>query len=304
MKNKFYLLIFLSCCVSLFSQKPEKIKFGDTPNFYYRIVPEGKPSGMLIVLPGGGETPEGVMNQIYLDELAYENNMLVLFPGFEDGDFTMEKEQKFMDRIAKDNVEKYHLSKDRIAIGGLSYGGMLAVKYAEISVRDRSRYFIPKAVFALDPPLDYENMYYRLRRDIERNVSEVAVNEAKGFIDELVKALGYPDKNREKYIRESMFLYSEKDGGNARYLMNVPILIYTEPGIMWQLKNRGRDLNDLNCLSITAMINLLKHKGHQNAELVIVNDRGIRPEGYRHPHSWSIMDPEECLGWLLKQLNR
>lgn len=57
---------------------------------------------------------------------------------------------------------------------------------------------------------------------------------------------------------------------------------------MWQLKNRGRDLNDLNCLSITAMINLLKHKGHQNAELVIVNDRGIRPEGYRHPHSWSI----------------
>jgi len=302
--NKFVIPFLIFLFIKAFSQDPEKTTFPDTKNFYYKILPEGKPVGMIIILPGGGETPERVMNQIYLDELAYGENLIVLFPGFEEGDFKMDTEQRFLDRIAKDVVEKHHISKDKIAIGGLSYGGMLAVKYAEIAVRDRSRYFIPSSVFALDPPLDYEKMYGQFKRDIERNYSEAAVNEAKNFSKEMTDAIGLPDKNRENYIRESMFLYSEKDGGNAKYLMNIPLLIYTEPGIMWQLNNRGRDLYDTNSISITAMINLLRLKGHKQADLKIVNDRGIRPEGFRHPHSWSIMDPEECLEWILMHFNK
>lgn len=304
MNFKFFVTFFIVFSVNVFAQEPEKITFKDTPNFYYKIMPEGKPVGMIIILPGGGESPERVMNQIYLDELAFEKNLIVLFPGFEDGDFKMDIERKFLDRIAKDVVEKHKISKDKISIGGLSYGGMLAVKYAETAVRDKNTYFTPNSIFALDPPLDYEKMYYQLNRDIERNFSEVAVNEAKNFNKEMVEALGYPDKNRENYLKESMFLYTEKDGGNAKYLMNIPILMYTEPGIMWQMNNRGRDLYDTNCISITAMMNLLKLKGHQNADLIIVNDRGIRPEGFRHPHSWSIMDSEECLKWILKHFNK
>lgn len=304
MNFKFFITVFTIFSIVISAQEPEKITFKDTPNFYYKILPKGKPAGMIMVLPGGGETPERVMNQIYLDELAVEKNLIVIFPGFEDGDFKMDIERKFLDRIAKDIVEKYKISKDKIAIGGLSYGGMLAVKYAEIAVRDKNTYFTPNSIFALDPPLDYEKMYYQLNRDIERNFSEVAVNEAKHITKEMIEAIGYPDKNRENYIKESMFLYTEKDGGNAKYLMNIPILIYTEPGIMWQMNNRGRDLYDTNCISITAMMNVLKLKGHKNADLIIVNDKGIRPEGFRHPHSWSIMDPEECLKWILKHFNQ
>lgn len=304
MTYRFLTVFFILSITKYFSQKPEKVSFKDTENFYYKILPEGKPEGMIIVLPGGGETPERVMNQIYLDELAYAKNLIVLFPGFEEGNFTMTVEQKFLDRIARDMVEKYKISKGKIAIGGLSYGGMLGIKYAEMAVRDKNTYFTPRAVFALDPPLDYEKMYHQLNRDIERNFSDVAVNEAKFFNKEMVEAIGYPDKNRENYIRESMFMYSEKDGGNAKYMMSIPLLIYTEPGIMWQMNNRGRDMYDTNCISITAMMNLLKLKGHKNADLVIVNDRGIRPEGFRHPHSWSIMDSEECLKWILKHFNK
>jgi len=304
MTYRFFAVFFVLLFTKYFSQKPEKISFKDTENFYYKILPEGKPDGMIIILPGGGETPERVMNQIYMDELAYHKNLIILFPGFEDGNFTMIIEQKFLDRIAKDVVEKHNISKDKIAIGGLSYGGMLGVKYAEMAVRDKNTYFVPRSVFAIDPPLDYEKMYYQLQRDIERNYSEVAVNEAKYFIKEMTDAIGYPDKNKENYIKESMFLYSEKDGGSAKYLMDIPLLIYTEPAIMWQMNNRGRDLYDTNCISITAMINLLKLKGHKNADLIITNDRGIRPEGFRHPHSWSIMDSEQCLDWILKHFDK
>lgn len=304
MLNRLLVSVFILFFVKIFSQEPEKITFKDTKNYYYKILPEGKPIGMIIILPGGGETPERVMNQIYLDELAFDKNLIVLFPAFEDGNFKMTIEQKFLDRIAKEVVEKHKISKDNIAIGGLSYGGMLGIKYAEMAVRDKDTYFVPSAVFAIDPPLDYEKMYYQLNRDIDRNFSDVAVNEAKYFNKEMVEAIGFPDKNKDDYIKESMFLYSEKDGGNAKYLMNIPLLIYTEPGIMWQMKNRGRDLYDTNSISIVAMINLLKLKGNKNANLVITDNKGIRPEGNRHPHSWSIMDSEECLNFIMKHLNK
>ncbi|WP_294213312.1 hypothetical protein [uncultured Chryseobacterium sp.] len=301
--NYHHFLTFI--CIFLFTrgfcQKAEKITYSDSKNYYYRIIPKGKPDGMVIILPGSGETAERVMNQIYFDELAFENNLLVLFPSWEEeGDFFYKADQKFLDRIARDNVEKYNISKSKIAVGGLSGGGMLAITYAERSVRDKNTYFIPGAIFAIDPPLDYENMYYRMEREIERNISEAGVSEAKMFNKELVAAIGSPDKNREKYLKESMFTYRDKDGGNAKYLIDIPILMYTEPGILWQMNNRGRDLYDLNCTDITAMINLLKHKGHKNADLIITQERGIRPEGNRHPHSWSIMDSEECLTWILK----
>lgn len=302
MKIKYFILALGMLGSSLMAQTPEKITFKDTQNHYLKLVPKGKPEGLLILLPGGGETGEGVMNQVNLDELALEKNLIVLFPTWEDGDFGFHIEQKFLDRIVKDTVEKHKLSKDKISIGGLSGGGMLAFTYAERAIRDKNTYFIPNSIFALDVPLDYENMYYRMQRDIERNYSEVATNEAKYFTEEMVAALGTPDKNKENYIRESMFSYREKDGGNAKYLLTTPILIYTEPGILWQMENRARDLYDLNCVDITAMVNLLRLKGHKNADLVITNDRGIRPGGVRHPHSWSIMDSKECLNWILKHM--
>lgn len=304
MKYKLLIILFIAFFSNAFAQEAEKVTFKDSNNFYYRIVPEGKPQGMIVVLPGGGENAERVMNQIYLDELAYAKDIVVLFTNWEeDGDFFYNTDQKFLDRIVKDNVEKYGIPKNKISIGGLSGGGMLAITYAERAVRDKNTYFVPSSIFAIDPPLDYENMYYRLERDIERNFSDAAVNEAKIFNKELVAAIGTPDKNRDKYLKESMFTYRDKDGGNAKYLMNIPILMYTEAGIMWQMKNRGRNIYDLNCADITAMMNLLKLRGHKNADLIITNDRGIRPEGFRHPHSWSIMDSEECLNWILKHFN-
>lgn len=304
MKYKLLIIFFIAFFSNAFAQEAEKVTFKDSNNFYYRIVPEGKPQGMIVVLPGGGENAERVMNQIYLDELAYAKDIVVLFTNWEeDGDFFYNADQKFLDRIVKDNVEKYGIPKNKISIGGLSGGGMLAITYAERAVRDKNTYFVPSSIFAIDPPLDYENMYYRLERDIERNFSDAAVNEAKMFNKELVAAIGTPDKSRDKYLKESMFTYRDKDGGNAKYLMNIPILMYTEAGIMWQMKNRGRNIYDLNCADITAMMNLLKLRGHKNADLIITNDRGIRPEGFRHPHSWSIMDSEECLNWILKHFN-
>ncbi|WP_295223021.1 hypothetical protein [uncultured Chryseobacterium sp.] len=80
MTIKFFIFLFLTLSIRIFSQEPEKVTFKDTQNFYYKIVPEGKPAGLIMVLPGGGETPEKVMNQITWMNLLLRKIYLLFFP--------------------------------------------------------------------------------------------------------------------------------------------------------------------------------------------------------------------------------
>jgi hypothetical protein len=296
------LLLLLIGQTTVLAQKPEKIAI-DSTHYYLKLVPKSKPIGVIIILHGGAENAEGVMNQITLDEIALKNNFIVVFPDIEDDDFNMTIAQQLLDAIAKQVVAEHKVSKDNIVLGGLSGGGMQTITYAERAIRDKNTYFIPKAIFALDPPLDYENMYYRYQREVERNFSEVGVNEAKLILAEMEKNLGgTPETAKDAYIKNSMFSYRQKDGGNAKYLLAMPVRIYTEPGVEWQLKNRRRDLYDLNCADISAMINFLQLKGNNSADIVVTHDKGVRPNGMKHPHSWSIMDSKNCMAWILNQL--
>ena len=302
---KSYLIVLLALLVgqtTSFAQKPEKVAI-DSTHYYFKLVPKSKPVGVIIILHGGAEDATGVMNQITLDEVALKNNFIVVFPNIEDDDFDMTVSQRLLDTIAKQVVDKHKVSKDRIVLGGLSGGGMQTITYTERAIRDKNTYFTPKAIFALDPPLDYENMYYRCQREVGRNFSEIGVTEAKMLLAEMEKNLrGTPETAKEEYRKNSMFSYRQKDGGNAKYLLTIPIRMYTEPGVEWQLKNRQRDLYDLNCADISAMINLLQLNGNKRADLVVTHDKGVRPNGMKHPHSWSIMDSKNCMTWTLKQL--
>jgi pimeloyl-ACP methyl ester carboxylesterase len=274
--------------------------------FYEKLVPKGKPEGVLVILPGGGESVEEVKKQISLHKLAVQNNLLVLLPCINWGTSTREPENKFLDTMFQQVIDQYRVPKDKFVLGGFSNGGMISLTYAEKANREKgSTVIIPKAVFGVDPPLDYAHLWNHCVKDIERNVSEVAVTESKWIMASYTKDFGgSPEDFRENYVKYSIYSYNEKDGGNAKYLLNTPVLLYTEPDIMWQMKNRSRDYYDLNCVDIAAMINFLNLKGNKDAELVVTNNKGKRLNGNRHPHSWSIMDSEQCMNWILKQLKK
>jgi len=50
------------------------------------------------------------------------------------------------------------------------------------------------------------------------------------------------------------------------------------------------------------MINFLNLNGNTDAELVPALGKGYRLDGTRHPHSWSIVDPSNCIDWIQKML--
>lgn len=317
-KNIILNCILLLFCGLTFGQNMEKVivykedphhlyssgQTDDTHLFYLKLVPKIKPVGVLVIMPSSGELTEDVLKQITLHQLALKKGLLVIVPSINWGTNKFTAEHQFLDTIFRQVVEQYKVPEDRFVLGGLSGGGMVALTYAEKANRDKNSTFItPKAVFALDPPLDFAHLYNHAKRDVERNFSIPAVNEGIWLMD-MYKAEfgGTPEEVPGEYVKYSIYSHSETDGGNAKYLLDTPVKIYTEPGIEWQMKNRHRDLYDLNCTDITAMINLLQMKGNKNAEIVITYDKGVRLDGTKHPHSWSIMDSRDCLAWILKQL--
>ncbi len=277
-----------------------------TTLFYLKIVPKVKPIGVLVILPAGGEIIENTLKQITLHKLAVEEGFIVIFPSINAGPIIFKEDFKFLDIIFKQVVEEYKVPKDKFVLGGLSGAGMISLSYAEKANKEKGGTFIkPKAIFSLDAPVDYATLYYAEERDVKRNFAEAAVQESKEFIADCKKEFGGSPKDvPSEYIKYSIYSHSEDDGGNAKYLINTPILIYTEPGIEWQLQNRHRNLYDLNCLDISAMVNFLQTQGNKNVKLIVTHDKGVRLDGSKHPHSWSIMDSQECFNWILEQIKK
>jgi pimeloyl-ACP methyl ester carboxylesterase len=275
-----------------------------TTLFYRLLIPKGKPLGVLVILPGAGEPLDDAEQQITLHKLAVAKGMLVIFPSINWGTTKHIPEHEMLDKIFSQVIQRFDVPKDKFVLGGFSGGAMLALTYAEKANREKgSTVIVPKAIFGVDPPLDYAHLWRHCINDIERNFSDVAVAEARWITEMYTEEFGgSPEDFTENYIRYSIYSHSEKDGGNAKYLLKTPILLYTEPDVVWSMKNRHRDFYDLNAPDISAMINLLQLGGNNNAELIVTHDKGYRLDGTRHPHSWSIMDSEECLDWILRQL--
>lgn len=282
------------------------INDGDsTELFYYKFVPKNKIEGILVILPSGGELVENTLKQITLPQIAVKKGIMVIIPSINWSTDNQDAEFKLLDTIFKEIVGKYKVSKNKFIIGGLSNGGTISLAYAEKSIQNPTNYFlIPKGVFALDPPLDQTRFYKYCEREIERNMYQPAVDEAiwmKNNYDSIYG--GSPERFSAKYIGQSIYSYGAKEGGNAKYLTKTPILMFTDLDTDWLINERHRDLYDWNGIDIIAMINQLKIMGNKNAKVIVSHGKGIRLDGSKNPHSWSIMDSEVCLNWITEIIN-
>lgn len=279
---------------------------GDSTNlFYYKIVPKEKPVGTLVILPSSGETIGKMLKQITLHKLAYQNNILVVLPSYNYGTIQRTPDIAFLDEIFKDVVKAHQVSKDNFVFCGLSNGGMISFDYAIRAVRDSSTFLTPKGIIGIDPPLDLIRFYNYCQREISRNFSPAGVGEAKWLADVYEKVfVRTPKENRQNYVDASAYTFGEKEGGNAKYLTNLGVRMYTDLDVDYLLNDRHRDLYDWNGIDIVAFVNQLKINGNTNAEVFISQGKGVRLDGTKHPHSWSIMNNYETLSWILELLKK
>ena len=273
--------------------------------FYYALKPKGKIKGTLILLPPTAERAEDVINNnAKLSELAFDKGILLIIPSINYNLYLDETTMAFLNTTFNKAISKYQAPKDKIVIGGFSLGAMNAIRYVEISKENPDLTSIqPIAVYGIDPPLDWVRLYNSFLRTKKLNFSEPAVNESTVYLDKLEKQFGgSPEKVPNVYIKNSMYSRTEKNGGNAKFLIDTAIRIYADPDIEWYLKERQRDLYDISVLNQTAMINQLQIMGNENAELITALGKGFRANGMRQPHSWSIAEPNELMDWIIDKL--
>jgi hypothetical protein len=284
--------------------KIEKVfldKTDTTKNCYTIIYPPKLPwTGYLFLIPGFGETAENVLQQTTLPKKLAQNGILTIIPTFQDGVLSFGVDslsQQTFDRILKDVTSKHKLIDQKFYIGGFSIGGSCAIKYAENAV------IKPTAVFAIDPPIDFERFYNSAKRDIRLSKDNVANQENVYMIDRILKETGgSPKTNLSEYYSLSPYSFSDTTQTAIKKLINLPLRIYIEPDINWWLKERSADYTSMNSTECSGMINELNRLGNQNTELITTQNKGYRkPDNRRHPHSWSIVENDELIKWLLKQ---
>jgi pimeloyl-ACP methyl ester carboxylesterase len=276
----------------------------------YRIYePAGKPVGLLVLIPGGAATHDEFeakgSTPSKLPQRLTEQQIVTIVPSA--GNFSHWLEDGFLqhiDAIVSETLATHRIPTDRVVVGGFSAGGTAAVRYAEFCAARQSAGSVRvRGVFAVDAPLDFGRFWRGETLAVRREANPRFVAEAKGVLAAMRDVLGgSPEEYPARYIRASPFSAFAEDGGQARLLASVPVRLYTEPDIQWWMTNRQVDYYSMNAVDAASLILQLRRLGNRQAELITTEGRGVRPDGSRHPHSWSIVDEPELGAWIVRMV--
>jgi pimeloyl-ACP methyl ester carboxylesterase len=301
------MLVLVIACQSN-SQKVEKISLpleDGKAGYYMELAPgDDHIKGVLILLPGFSQKAEDVFSDSGLPDLAHQNDLLVV--GISTS-FNLTANEEISSRITQiltDVLIRHKMDQEQFILGGFSAGGTIALRYSELCHETPGDYpVVPAAVFAVDSPVDIIAFWDYIARELNRNYSEVGMNEANHISKMLEHKYGKLPQNRAAYEKITPFDMASSEPGNEKYLLNIPIRTYHDVDIPWQLKNRRRGAMDANFFLSSELISRLLLQGNSQAEFIQSPIEGRRPNGDRHPHSWNIVDGAECVAWMLKAIN-
>ena len=284
------------------AQNHWKVEFNTkSEDSYYLVVPPRTDvvKGVILLLPGFGQNAESIFPETKIHSVAHMNDILTVALA---GGQKLYADKQVIDRL-NEAIEhimfRYDIPKDMFIIGGFSAGGTIALGYTEYSFKYPKKVpIVPQGVFAVDSPVDLFEIWDYMQRELKKNYSDAGVGEAK-FVSEIMKReIGDPVSNEENYEELTPFHTKSTVTGNERYLQSIPVRVYHDVDVAWQLQNRRRSLYDMNSLAASELINRLLLLGNDEAEFMQAKEPGYRSSGFRHPHSWSIVDEIELISWV------
>lgn len=307
LKGIHYFLLFILLTPSLFAQKTgkkEEVKYDqifldpeDQMHLHYFIVYPKTTAykGYVLLFPGFGEFPANIFAETQLPIELANAGYLTIIPTLQDGTLSFGVDKlsvAAMHQIHEDVLAKNNLIDVPFYLGGFSIGGSAAVKFAQ------EENIHPKAIFAIDPPLDFERYYHSVERF---NRISPQPNQENNYVIKRLEEItgGNPQTHIEAYQSLSPYSYSDPKQTAILKTPNIPIRFYIEPDVLWWMKERSFDYTQMNAIDCAAMINELNLRGNKRAELVVSQNKGLRKSNnQRHPHAWSLIEPKELILWL------
>lgn len=301
----------LSFCISLYllcptaaGQNYQKIVVNprDSVSGYYLLVkpPAGPVSSVLVLLDGFGGRGEGIFTESMLPNVAYANGIATVAVGMGEKLYADSAVIGRLNLILQDVRQRLGVPADKFVMGGFSAGGTISLRYVERCKEAPAKFPVnPRAVFAIDSPVDIIDLWSFFEKQIAKNYSDMAVNEARTVSAVMQREHGTPVANLQTYLQLTPFYALQKGEGNEKYLKDIPVRVYHDVDVVWQLQNRRRSVYEANYLNSSEMILRLLLMKNVRAEFV-KGRTGYRSNGMRHPHSWNIVDEVEFIQWMKK----
>ncbi|GEO12139.1 alpha/beta hydrolase [Segetibacter aerophilus] len=262
---------------------------------YCYMEPKGDVKGILVLLPGWGESPQSIFEKTALPHLLAEKGFVTIVPQLHQAlladDYTLAQVSELIAIQSK----RYNSNSLHFILGGLSAGGAIAIGYAEHFLASDSTKLL-HGVFAIDPPLDLNRMYKSAENKLQYECQNKLIRKEGDFIKKYLLRImnGSPAQQPDRYLKYSAFSANKEDGGNAKLLKSIPVRLYSEPDLDFVRKTYCEQLQyeDINAFDLEKLSKFLAGIGNQSAEYITTKGKGF--------HSWNILDAVDCANWIVK----
>lgn len=297
MKLIIHLFVFLLLIIGCRSQDVKSIII--EKEHYHILQPDGKSNAVLILFGGFPENAPLIREEFDIVDLAVKNKVTVVYMNYNQK-LWLEEEDKFQLQHRLNTIfEEHNLPIENIHIGGFSSGGNVSFHLGN-HLSKNPLGLKPKGVFLIDSPIDLVALWKASEKNIKRNFSDVSVNESEYILNTLNTRLGNPNYSLSNYEELAVFTSVSNYIQNVRYLKDTKIRMYSEPDFDWWKDNRKADADQLNAVYIEKLAASMKSSGFSNVTYIATKNKGYRANGNRHPHSWSIVDQEDFMKWLIE----
>ncbi len=276
--------------------KKARRKIGGKSYSYYTMKPSLPSKGLVVLMPSRGETPKKLFLHTAIPRHLAQRGFTTIVPDLDYALILEDGTREILDDlIAADSAEnRSNPNLSNVFIGGFSSGGAIAACYAEYRISEKGETSVG-GLFLIDPPLDLARLYNAWTRLIDTPCPEAITSEAefiKAYVERVVG--GKPEQKRDNYLKLSAFAATDPSGGNARFLKNLPVRLYTEPDLGSMQTRYCSELRyeNLNSSDLDALNECLTRLGNKKVEYIRTNGRGL--------HSWNIADPAALAEWMEK----
>lgn len=297
------LIVFISCKNSekVKTESPIKTEFLEITNDNYELSKPTENIKKVLVLFGGfPEKPEDIKREFKILEIAKKNGLAVLYMNYNQKLWFEENEKQKLAELLQKTFVQNKLPTNDIYVGGFSSGGNVALLISSFVSEKKDFKLEPKGVFIVDSPIDLVALYKSSEKNLKRNFSEISVQESTWIIETLGKQFGNPNNDISKYQKYSVYTSKTNNIDNIKGLKNTKIRLYTEPDTLWWKENRMADYDQMNAYYLKRLSTSLKKSGFSKVEYIPTKNKGYRANGDRHPHSWSIVDKDSLINWIME----
>ena len=302
-----FLLVSLISLLPLgsFCQQIEKVVFDpkdSSDGYYLAIRPRSNTIKGVLVLCNTFAPPEAMLPETKLHNTAFANDLLTVAVSLKQKLYADATTTDRLNALLKHVVTTYKADPARFALAGYDFAGNSILRYAELTQQIPSLYAVqPKAVMAIDSPVDLFGLWKWCERQVKRNSRSAW--DAKYIMDLMTKEEGTIYNQKSRYQSLTPFYAASDTTGNEQYLKKIPIRLYYDADLEWQLKSRQNSLYDTYIPEGTELISRLMALGNKEAELITAKQPGKNSRGIRTTNSLSIVDEVECIHWLKNKLD-